>query len=100
MAMIMSRICSSGEIVADFAGVLCGGEEWLASGDHPGAVVAEYGVAGVRVLEQLGGDVVLADDEGEEPLQPGRQHRAGRLSLERLGSVADRVDLVGVEGLK
>jgi hypothetical protein len=35
------------EVVADLMRVLCGGEERPAGGDHPGAALAEYGVAAV-----------------------------------------------------
>jgi hypothetical protein len=57
------------------------------------------------VLEQLGGDVALAGDKGEEPVQPGRENRSGRLAAGGLaagglGGRADGVDLVGVEGLE
>ena len=47
-----------GEVVADLASALRGGEEWLACGDHPGAVVAEYRVAAVpcaRAVRKLCG---------------------------------------------
>ena len=65
-----------GEVVANFAGVLCGGEERPAGGGHPGAVAAEYGVAAVRVLEQFCGDVALAGESEEilgEALAGGRR---------------------------
>jgi len=52
------------------------------------------------VLEQLGGDVALAGDKGEEPVQPSRENRSGRLAVDGLGGLADGVDLVGVEGLE
>jgi hypothetical protein len=41
------------------------------------------------VLEQLGRDVVLVREEGEEPVQPGGEDRAGRLCVEGLSRVAD-----------
>src|SRR5271170_7148060 len=59
-----------GEVVADLVSALRGGEERSAGRDHPGAVAAEYGIAAVRVLEQLGGEVALAGGKGEEPVQP------------------------------
>jgi hypothetical protein len=71
-----------GEVVADLVSALRGGQQRPADGDHPGAVAAEYRVAGVRVLEQLGGDVAVAGDKGGEPVQPGREGRAGRLSAD------------------
>jgi hypothetical protein len=88
-----------GEAVADLASALGGGEERPACGDHPGAVAAEDRVAAVCVLEQFGSDVVLARDEGEEAVQPGGEHLARRPAAGARG-VADRVDLVGVEGLE
>src|SRR6516225_10641960 len=84
-----------GEVVANLAGVLRGGEQRLAGGGDPGAAAAEHGVAAVGVLEQLRGDVTLACEEGEELVQPGEEARAGSL-----GGLADGVDLVGIEGLK
>jgi hypothetical protein len=52
------------------------------------------------VGEQFGGDGPLARREDEEAVQPGREHRPGRLPLDRLGGRADGVDLVLVEGLQ
>src|SRR5690242_6502628 len=69
-----------GEVVADLASALRGSEERPAGGHHAAAVVFEYGVAAVRLLEQLGGDVAFAGGEGEEPVQPGQQGRSGRLA--------------------
>jgi hypothetical protein len=89
-----------GEVAANFAGVLRGGQERPAGGEHPGAVVFEQGVAAVGLLEQFGGDVALARGEGEEPVQPGHQGHSGRLAVYRLGGPADGIDLVGVEGLE
>src|SRR5215472_5310931 len=89
-----------GKVVADFAGVLCGGQERPAGGDHPGAVVLEEGVAAVGLLEQFGGDVPLAGGKGGESVQPGHQSRSGRLAVDGLGGRADGIDFVGVEGLE
>jgi DNA-binding MarR family transcriptional regulator len=89
-----------GEVVADLARALRGEQQRPGGGDHPGAVAAEYRVAAVRVLKQLGGDVVLAGDEGVELAQPGREGRAGGRAAHVDGRVADGVDLVGVEGLE
>jgi hypothetical protein len=49
------------------------------------------------LLEQLGGDVAFAGGKGEEPVQPGRQSRSGRLALNGLGGRADGIDLVGMK---
>ena len=87
------------EIVADFMGTLRGDEERPAGGKHPVAAVAEHGAAAVRLNEQLS-DRVLAGEEGEEPVQPGHEHRSWRLTLDGLGGQADGVDLIGVEGLE
>jgi hypothetical protein len=86
--------------VPDFLSTLCGVEERSTGVEHSGAVLAEHGVAGVHVREQLGCDLALADREGEEPVQPGREHRSGRLALNGLGGLADGADLVGIEGLE
>ena len=88
------------EVVANLAGLLRGSEQRLAGGEDTGATAAEHGVAVVGVLEQLGGDVTLACEEGEELAQPGDEARAGRLPVWSIGGLADGVDLLGVQGLE
>jgi hypothetical protein len=70
-----------GEVVADFEPVLGGGQQRPTGRDHSGPAACENGVAAVRMLEQLGGDVALAPREGEEFFQPGRQRSVSHLCL-------------------
>jgi LysR family transcriptional activator of glutamate synthase operon len=88
------------QVVTDLAGLLGGGEERPCRGEYPLAVVAEYGVAAVRVLKQLRSDGALAGDKAEEPAQPYREGRAWRFAAGGLGGRADGVDLVDEEGLE
>ena len=89
------------EVVADLVRALRSGEQWSPSGQDAGTVlVEENGTGLVRVRKQLGGDVVLAVGEREEPLQPGHEQTAGCLRPKGLGGLAHGVDLVGVEGLE
>jgi len=88
------------EVVADFSAVLGGEQQWPAGGEDPGAAVVEDGVVPVGLLEQFGGDVVLAGEEPLEAAQPRGERLGGRVAGDRLGGRADGVDLFDVEGFQ
>jgi hypothetical protein len=89
-----------GEVAADLMGALCGGQEWLASGDGPGPAGGEDRIARIAAGEQLRNDEPLARDEGEKHAQPPHERRTRRLRTDRAGGRAAGVDLIDVQGLE
>src|SRR5580700_1802312 len=89
-----------GEVGTDLVRVLGSGEERFADGEHALAIGAEERAVVGRLLEQLGADVTLAGVEREEPVEPGHEQGSRGVRRKVLRRLANRFDLVDVEGLE
>jgi hypothetical protein len=96
----MSSTWLEREVVRDLAALLRRHEQRPARREDPGAAVVEDRVVLVGLLEELGGEVVLARDELREAEDPRHEDGAWRVATDRRGRRADGVDLLDVEGLQ
>ena len=88
------------QIVSNLPGVPCGEEQRPARFDHAAATLTHDGDFSLCMLEQLGTDRVLADNEGEEPVQPCDKYSTRRRCLQGLRRCAYGIDLIDVERLE